>query len=132
MYCMLCTRPDWAHVASVTSRYMKNLGKAHWEAIKWVLRYLKCTIEYELLYQKRIYSHASLVGYCDSDYNRDCDKSRSLIGYVFTLFGCTVSWKASLQYVLALSTIKAKYMANIEATKEPLWLKGLIEELGVK
>ncbi|KAK2991311.1 hypothetical protein RJ640_024576 [Escallonia rubra] len=32
----------------------------------------------------------------------------------------------------ALSTTEAKYMALTEATKEELWLKGLVEELGFK
>ena len=43
MYDMLCYRPDIAHVVSLVSRYMFNPGKAHWEAMKWLLRYLKCT-----------------------------------------------------------------------------------------
>jgi hypothetical protein len=39
MYAMVCTRPDIAHGVGVVSRYMKNLGKEHREAIKWILRY---------------------------------------------------------------------------------------------
>nr|GEV90232.1 retrotransposon protein, putative, Ty1-copia subclass [Tanacetum cinerariifolium] len=35
---------------------------------------------------------------------------RSLIGYVFTLDGFAISWKATLQSTVALSTIEAKYM----------------------
>ncbi|GJW51254.1 hypothetical protein Tco_0092605 [Tanacetum coccineum] len=41
-------------------------------------------------------------------------------------------WKETLQHVVALSTIKADYMALTEAVKEAIWLKGLLEELGVK
>uniref|UniRef100_A0A2N9HDQ7 Reverse transcriptase Ty1/copia-type domain-containing protein n=1 Tax=Fagus sylvatica TaxID=28930 RepID=A0A2N9HDQ7_FAGSY len=41
MYAMVCTRPDIAHAVGVVSRYMSNPGKQHWEAIKWILRYLK-------------------------------------------------------------------------------------------
>jgi hypothetical protein len=37
-----------------------------------------------------------LVGYVDSDYDGDLDKRRSLMGYVFTIGGYAVSWKASL------------------------------------
>ena len=43
----------------------------------------------------------------------------------------TPSWKASLQHVVALSTTESKYTAATEAVKEALWLKGLIEELGM-
>ena len=34
MYAMVCTRPDIAHAIGVVSRFMVNLGKDHWEAVK--------------------------------------------------------------------------------------------------
>lgn len=37
-----------------------------------------------------------LVGYIDSDFAGDLDKRRSQTSYLFTLGGCTVSWKATL------------------------------------
>ena len=54
-----------------------------------------------------------------------------LTGYIFTAFGTTISWKANLQKVVALSSTKAEYMALTEAIKEALWLFGLIKELKV-
>ncbi|GJW41309.1 hypothetical protein Tco_0067154 [Tanacetum coccineum] len=41
MYIMVCTRLDIAHAVGVVSRFMSNLGREHWEAVKWPLRYLK-------------------------------------------------------------------------------------------
>ena len=41
MYAMVWIRPYIAHVVSVVSSYMANLGKAHWQVVKWFLRYLK-------------------------------------------------------------------------------------------
>eukprot|EP00253_Pinus_taeda_P003687 PITA_03687 len=38
MYAMVYTRPDIAHAVGVVSRYMNNLGKEHWMAVKWILR----------------------------------------------------------------------------------------------
>ena len=52
-----------------------------------------------------------LAGYLDSDFAADLDKRRSLTGYVFTLGGCVVSWRATLQSVVAQSTTEAEYMA---------------------
>ena len=43
MYAMVCTRPDVAHAVGVISRYMANPGKEHWEAVKWLLKYLRGT-----------------------------------------------------------------------------------------
>ncbi|KAK1417487.1 hypothetical protein QVD17_26616 [Tagetes erecta] len=41
MYAMVCTRPDIAHAVGVVSRFMSDPGREHWEAVKWLLRYLK-------------------------------------------------------------------------------------------
>ena len=43
MYAMVCTRLDISHVIGVVSRFLANLGKAHWEAMKWIFKYLKGT-----------------------------------------------------------------------------------------
>uniref|UniRef100_A0A803Q806 Integrase catalytic domain-containing protein n=1 Tax=Cannabis sativa TaxID=3483 RepID=A0A803Q806_CANSA len=40
MNVMVCTRPDIGHAVGVVSRFMSNLGKPHWEAVKWILRSL--------------------------------------------------------------------------------------------
>ena len=44
-YAIVCTRPDLSHAVSVVSRYMHNPGKDHWEAVKWILRYVKGTVD---------------------------------------------------------------------------------------
>ncbi|GKC49933.1 hypothetical protein Tco_1072678 [Tanacetum coccineum] len=38
----VCPRPDITHAVGVVSRFMSNQGREHWEAVKWLLRYLKC------------------------------------------------------------------------------------------
>ncbi|KAL5538278.1 hypothetical protein UlMin_045948 [Ulmus minor] len=130
MHTMVCTRPDLAYSASLVSRFMSNPGRGHWKAVKWILRYVKGTSDVGLLYKRCEGSGAKLMGYVDADYAGDLDKRRSLTGYFFTLFGCTVSWKAQLQPVVALSTTEAEYIAATEGVKEAMWLKGLVGELG--
>ncbi|GJX84109.1 putative RNA-directed DNA polymerase [Tanacetum coccineum] len=41
MYAMVCTRPDLANKVGVVSRFLSNPGKKHWEAVKWIFRYLR-------------------------------------------------------------------------------------------
>ncbi|GJV29721.1 hypothetical protein Tco_1386169 [Tanacetum coccineum] len=65
-------------------------------------------------------------------YAKDPDKCMSINGYAFLVHGCVVSWKATLQHVMALSTTEAEYMALTEIVNEAIWLRGLLEELGVK
>ena len=54
-----------------------------------------------------------------------------MIGYVFTLGGSVVSWKATLQPSVTLSTIKAEYMALAVEAKEGIWLEGLVNDFGL-
>ncbi|KAL5563212.1 hypothetical protein UlMin_032959 [Ulmus minor] len=108
MYAMVCTRPDLGYSASLVSRFMSNPGKEHWEAVKWVLRYIKGALDVGLLYKRCEGDSTKLMGYVDADHAGDLDKRRSLTGYIFTLFGCTISWKAQLQPVVALSTTEAE------------------------
>ncbi|KAG8480197.1 hypothetical protein CXB51_024909 [Gossypium anomalum] len=70
-----------------------------------------------------------VIGYVDVDFAGDLDRRRYLTGYVFTIGGCAISWKATLQTTVALSTTEAEYMAITEACKEAIWLKGLFSEL---
>ena len=55
-----------------------------------------------------------------------------MTGYVLTLGGSVLSWKATLQPTMTLSTTEAEYMALTEATKEGIWLKGLVSDLGLQ
>ena len=43
MYAMVCTRLDITHAVGVVSKYMSHPGIKHWNAIKWILRYLRGT-----------------------------------------------------------------------------------------
>lgn len=85
-----------------------------------------------LLVKKSEGQDTCIVGYVDVDYAGDIDTRKLLIGYAFQVCGCTASWKANLQHVVALSTTESNYMAITKAFKEVLWLKGLLNELGVK
>nr|GEX00313.1 retrovirus-related Pol polyprotein from transposon TNT 1-94 [Tanacetum cinerariifolium] len=105
MYVMVFTRPDIAHAMSVVSRYMAHLEKEHWNAMKRIFCYLKRTFDVDLIYGgEREYL---IVGYSYSDYAVNLDAKRSLTFYVFTIGNSVVSWKATLQPSVALSTIEA-------------------------
>ena len=43
IYAMVFTRPNIAHTVGVASRFLTNPRKEHWEAVKWILRYLRHT-----------------------------------------------------------------------------------------
>ena len=112
MYAMVCTRPDIFHDVSMESRYMHNPSKGHWQAVKWILRYIQGTIDIGLKFQKDKTIFNCLVGYADSDYAGDLDKRRSTTGYVFTMAGGLVTWRSTLQSTVALSTTEAEVYGN--------------------
>jgi len=88
MYAMVCTGPDISHAVGVDSRFMAKPGKEHWQAVKWVLRYLKGTSDNCIIFYG---SEGSVCGYVDVGYAGDLDKRRSTTGYVFTLAGGAIS-----------------------------------------
>ncbi|KAL5836024.1 hypothetical protein ACOSQ4_015521 [Xanthoceras sorbifolium] len=129
MYAMVCTRPDIAQAVGAVSRYMNNPGKIHWEAVKWILRYLRGTTNKTLCFKG---GDTTLTGYVDADLAGNVDIRKSTTGYVYTLGGTAVSWVSQLQKIVALSTTEAEYVAVTEASKEMVWLQSFLEELGKK
>lgn len=129
MYATVCTRPDIAQAVGVVSRYMSCPGKQHWEAVKWILRYLRGTAGYALYFRK---NNSGLQGYVDADMAGDLDGRKSTTGYVYTMGGTAISWVSKLQKIVALSTTEAEYVAVTEASKEMVWLRAFFEELGQK
>ena len=104
MYAMVCTRPDIAHAMGVMSGYMSRPGKQHWEAVKWILRYLRGSSNTCLCFTG---ASLKLHGYVDADFSGDIDSRKSTTKFVFTLGGTTISWASNLQKIVTLSTTEA-------------------------
>ncbi|CAM6109633.1 unnamed protein product [Calypogeia fissa] len=132
MYLIVCTRPDLAFAMGKVSRYMLNPGKLHWDAVKWILRYLKGTKDVGLLFDAKSNKSNSLLGYVDAYYGQDMDGRRSTTRYVFTLGGGCTSWRSTLQICVAQSSTEAEYVAAAEAAKEKIWMNRLVTEMGLK
>ena len=129
MYAMVCTRLDIAHAVGVVSQYLSNPRKEHWNAVKWILRYLKGTSKLCLCFGN---GKTMLDGYADADMAGDLDNRKSTSGYLMTFAGGAMSWQSKLQKCIALSTTEAEYIAVTEACKETLWLQRFLQELGMK
>ncbi len=128
LYLSVCTRPDIAQAVGVLSKYMAAPTTVHWQAAKGVLRYVASTKEQGIAYGS---SPGSIIGYCDADYAGDLDTRRSTTAYVFILHGGAITWLSKRQSTVAASTTEAEYIAAAETTKEALWLRVLLRDLGV-
>ncbi|KAL0307705.1 UNVERIFIED_CONTAM: Retrovirus-related Pol polyprotein from transposon TNT 1-94 [Sesamum calycinum] len=83
MYAMVCTCPDLAHAVSQVYKYMSKPGRHHWDAIKWIFRYLKDTVGHGVVFSSQ-QNDPLVVGYVDSDYAGDLDDRMSTTGIDFS------------------------------------------------
>jgi len=67
IYAMICTRPDICWIITKLSQYLSKPSKLRWVAVKHVMRYLKCTIDFGLCCSKCV-DGLTLVGYSDADW----------------------------------------------------------------
>jgi len=66
MYTIVCTWSDLSQAILMISRYMHDPDRDHWEAVKWILRYIKGTIDISLVFKKDSMGKQKCVGYVDS------------------------------------------------------------------
>ena len=124
------THPDIQYAVSVVSQFGSNPGKSHLEAAKRILCYLKGTANLALTLGSSGSESVDLVGWTDFNWAQDPDSCRSIGGFLFKIAGGSVSWSAKKQPTVALSTVEAEYMAAANVTKEAIWLRVLLEDLG--
>jgi len=130
---IVLTRPDIAVAVNELCRHLSNPGAAMWTAAKRVLRYLKGTVNYKIAFKSRNTEVGNnLVAYVDSSHADDIDSRRSRCGFLIYFDDSPISWKTVLQKRLALSTAEAEYRAATLCTKEIVWIRRLLSELGLK
>ena len=131
LYLAILTRPDIAYTASVLARFNSNPGKAHWQAVKHLFRYLKGTVDLKLAYgPDPTIGDDRFITYCDSDHGGNKDNGKSTTGYMVKLGSGVVCWSSKLQPIVTLSTTEAEYVAGVAAGKEICWVQNLLGELG--
>ncbi|XP_073814329.1 uncharacterized protein [Musca autumnalis] len=121
-------RPDIAYAVNFMSQFNSNYTEEHWKAVKRILRYLKGTLDYGLLFKK---TNENLFGVVDADWGGNISDRRSYSGYAFILAGGAISWEARKQRTVSLSSTEAEYIAIAEASKEAIYLKGILNSIGL-
>ena len=129
MHVMQGTRPDLALALCILSKFNSDPGRAHWEAVKRVFRYLKGTLDYALVYGGKP-ELTPMFGYCDADHGNDLDTSKSVSGWTFLIGGTAVSWRARQQKCVSRSVTESEYYAAGETAAEAEWLRRLMAEVG--
>ena len=131
MYLAIGTRPDIASAVNKLAQYTQDPKTVHWTAVKRIFRYLKGTRHHMLTYGgPDDFITQDMNIYCDSDWAADLDR-KSISGYVITIGGGAVSWSSKKQSTVATSTAEAEYVAIAHVSKQALWQRSLLTELGI-
>lgn len=132
LYIAKCSRPDINFAVHQLTKFGNCYSQEHWTAAKRVLRYLKQTKDEALSFCKvpDTTGQLKLVGYTDSDWAMDLDDRKSTGAYVFFLFNTPITWTTKKQPVVALSSTEAEYIALVEAAKEAIFLRQLLQDMG--
>lgn len=104
IYLSVSTRPEITYAVGNLARFSSKPTKSHWTALKRVLRYLKGTVKYGVLYSQK---GSYCVGYSDDNLAGDINDWKSISGYMFQISGGAVTWRSCV----ALSMAEAEYIA---------------------
>jgi len=107
---------------------MSKPTSVHMTMAKHVLRYLKGTSDYGLIFRKS--DVVNLTRFCDANWGNSEDR-RSVTGYGFSLskHGPLISRKCRKQPTVALSTCEAEYMSMCAAVQEAKFLTQLLKDM---
>ena len=106
---LMNTRPDLTYSVSYLIRFMDKPSSEHLSTAKGILRYLKGTENYGLLYN-RGNKDLKITGYSDSDFAGDTNDRKSTSGETFFMGGLPITWNSVKQHVVALSTFEVEYI----------------------
>jgi hypothetical protein len=125
----LGTRPDIAQAVSYLGRFNHAPLVKHHKAQKVVLRYLKDTVNWGILYRA---AGGTLRTYSDSDWAGDEVDRKSTSGQVVMMAEGAVIWSSTKQKTVANSTVEAEYVAVGNSVKEALWVQQFLKDLGIE
>ncbi|XP_071940012.1 uncharacterized protein [Coffea arabica] len=123
MHLMNFTRPDIAYAVCRLSRYTHNPNREHWFALVRLMKYLRGTMNFGILYSG---FPNVLEGYSDANWISDPNDTKSTSGYVFTLGGGAVAWKSARQTIIARSTRESEFIALELTGSEADWLRNFL------
>ncbi|CAB0015179.1 unnamed protein product, partial [Nesidiocoris tenuis] len=120
MYLAITSRPDLSFSVSYLSRTLDKPSVPTWKAAKRILRYLKKTRDFSLIFGK---DSKHIVGYSDADWAGDRSSRKSVSGFVAFYGGNAITWYSRRQNCVALSTAESEYVAGATAAQELMNIK---------
>ena len=100
----------------------------HWTAVRNILRYVKGTTNFGIIYLKEM-EDVKLLGYSASDMAGYMNDRKSNSGVAYFFGKSIVSWLSQKQKVVALSSCEVGYIAAATAACPGVWLGRLLGDL---
>lgn len=138
MYLSNATRPDIAHAIRTAAQFCDNPSIIHWQGIKMILRYLRGTSNYGLMFNGNLNNNNNInlnkfpiIGYADADWGGS-DNRKSTSGGLITIDNNIVDWICNKQQTPSLSSCESEYIATGSTVQSMLWIDSLLKEMGIR
>ena len=129
MYITLGTHPDIAFAVTKMAQHAANPSQDHLNCALHICRYLAGPADYALVYSGK--TDRGLFACADSDWASNPVDRRSTTGYMVKLADGIFSWNSCAQRAVALSSTEAEYMSLSDTSRQLVWIKALLAELGI-
>jgi hypothetical protein len=126
IYLSNTSRPDIAYAVNRCARRVSEPKEVDLIAAKRVLRYIKGTLDYKIIYKK---NSMNPISYSDASYADDVETRKSTSGFVLMMNGGPIFWKSKKQPIVSLSSAESELIALTSAAKEAIWFNRLIKEV---
>jgi len=111
---------------STVSQFAQNFNTSHYNAVKWIFKYLADTINLSVIYD---ITDDDLIDYTDADWGGCHNIKKFTEAYLFLLYEDFISWCSKCQQFIILFLIKAEYMTETQAMKKVIWLRHFLSEI---
>ncbi|KAG4043721.1 hypothetical protein PC123_g20813 [Phytophthora cactorum] len=131
-YLVQCSRPELANAVRTLVKYLNKYTQANFTMAKRVLRYLRGTVDYGIVWKKMESPDLHFTAYVDADLGNEKDDRRSITGFVLQLNRFTFAYKSRKQRIVTDDTCCAEFVAASECSTMIMWTHNLCKELGLK
>ena len=123
---LIASRLDISYSVRMCARYQANPKESHMTTLKRIIKYVKTTVDFSVLYSKD--TNDILVGYSDVDWVGNADDRKSTSGGCFYVGNNLVSWMSKKQNSISLSTTEVEYIVVGSCCTQPLWMQKLLHD----
>ena len=129
LYLALTSRPDILFSVNILSQLQEKPTVAAWLGLKRILRYLKGSLNFKLVYKKCNSLNFSLNLYVDADWAANSIDRKSMTGYILMFNECPILWCSKKQNCISLSSTEAEIVAMCKSLQDLLFYKNVVSEI---